>query len=164
MPDVAERPLPEALLAAAQERGLTVAVAESLTGGQVCDALVAVPGASRTLRGGIVAYATEVKRTVLGVDGDLLALVGPVHAAVARQMASGVARVLGASLGLATTGVAGPGPQDGLAAGTVVVAAVLGDGRYVVHEHHCEGDRGAVRAAAASAALAAALELLDQTR
>lgn len=164
MPDVVERSLPEAVLAAAQERGLTVAVAESLTGGQVCDALVAVPGASRSLRGGVVAYATEVKRTVLGVDGDLLADVGPVHPEVARQMATGAARVLGASLGLATTGVAGPGPQDGIPAGTVVVAAVLVDGRHVVREHRWDGERAVVRAAAASAVLAAALELLDQTR
>lgn len=164
MPGTADGSAPEALLVAAHARGLTIGVAESLTGGQVCDSLVAVPGASRTLRGGVVAYATDVKRSVLGVDGDLLAEVGPVHAEVARQMATGAARVLGASLGLATTGVAGPGPQDGVTAGTVVVAAVLADGRHVVHEHRCEGGRAAVRVAAGSAVIAAALELLDQTR
>lgn len=164
MPDAGTRPLPEALLAAAQDRGLTIAVAESLTGGLVCDALVSVPGASRTLRGGVVAYATEVKHSVLGVDADLLAKVGPVHAEVARQMAHGAARVLGASLGLATTGVAGPGPQDDVAAGTVVVAAVLRDGRHLVRERRWDGDRPAVRAAAASAVLEAALELLDGER
>lgn len=84
----------QCLLAAAQERGLTIAVAESLTGGQVCEALVSIPGASAVVLGGVVAYATAVKARVLGVEEGLLAAVGPVDARVARQMASGVVSLL----------------------------------------------------------------------
>lgn len=150
------------LLRAAEERGLTIAVAESLTGGLVCDALVSVPGASRTLRGGVVAYWSEVKADVLGVDAKLLVRVGPVHAEVARQMALGAARRLGASLGIATTGVAGPGAQDGTPPGTVVVASVLVDDAdaAVVRSWRFEGDRGAVRRKAVDAALDVALEAI----
>jgi nicotinamide-nucleotide amidase len=103
-------------------RGQTVAVAESLTGGLVAAALTSVPGSSAAFRGGVVAYATELKTALLGVPADLLARHGPVHEAVAAAMASGVRASLGATFGLATTGVAGPGPADGHQAGTVFVA------------------------------------------
>ena len=113
------RAFPEAaaLVAALTARGLTVAVAESLTGGGVTAAVVDVPGASRVLRGGVVAYATELKAALLGVDADLLARTGPVHPDVAAQMARGVRSRLDADLGLATTGVAGPGRPGGAPAG-----------------------------------------------
>lgn len=104
--------------------GSTVAVAESLTGGLVTGALTAVPGASVVVRGGVVAYATQVKASVLGVPAGLLERTGPVDPQVAAAMADGVRRLLGASWGLATTGVAGPGPADGKPAGTVFIAAV----------------------------------------
>ena len=100
----------------------TVAVAESLTGGLVTGALTAVPGSSVVVRGGIVAYATELKAVLLGVPAGLLAEHGPVHPGVAAAMASGVRQRLGADYGLATTGVAGPGPADGQPQGTVFVA------------------------------------------
>ena len=102
--------------------GSTVAVAESLTGGLVVANLVAVPGASAVVRGGVVAYATELKHNLLGVDADLLARVGPVHPAVAEAMAEGVRSRLGATYGVATTGVAGPDVQNGMPVGTVVTA------------------------------------------
>ena len=102
--------------------GQTVAVAESLTGGLVTGALTAVPGSSVVVRGGIVAYATELKAVLLGVPAGLLAEHGPVHPGVAAAMASGVRQRLGADYGLATTGVAGPGPADGQPQGTVFVA------------------------------------------
>ena len=105
-----------------------MATAESLTGGLVCAALTDVPGASAVVRGAVVAYATELKAQVLGVDPDLLATGGAVQAEVARQMATGVCRVLGADVGVATTGVAGPDPQDGHPVGTVFVA-VAAEGR-----------------------------------
>ncbi|GAA1944910.1 CinA family protein [Streptomyces durmitorensis] len=105
-----------------QARGETLAVAESLTGGLVAAELTAVPGASRVFRGSVTAYATELKHEVLGVDGTLLAERGAVDAEVALQMAAGVRKVMGADWGLATTGVAGPDPQDGQAVGTVFVA------------------------------------------
>lgn len=99
--------------------GATLAVAESLTGGLLAARLVEVPGASQTFRGSVTAYATELKASVLGVDEGLLAIEGPVHPVVARQMAEGVRRLLGATYGLATTGVAGPTEQDGRGVGTV---------------------------------------------
>lgn len=105
-----------------QARGETLAVAESLTGGLVAAEVTAVPGASRVFRGSVTAYATELKHEVLGVDGTLLAERGAVDAEVALQMAAGVRKVMGADWGVATTGVAGPDPQDGQAVGTVFVA------------------------------------------
>ncbi|MCX5611848.1 MULTISPECIES: CinA family protein [unclassified Streptomyces] len=104
------------------ERDQTLAVAESLTGGMVAAELTAVPGASRSFRGSVTAYATELKHRVLGVDAGLLAAEGAVNAQVAEEMAAGVRRVMGASWGIATTGVAGPDPQDGQPVGTVFVA------------------------------------------
>ncbi|MEE4489117.1 nicotinamide-nucleotide amidohydrolase family protein [Streptomyces sp. NBC_00464] len=103
-------------------RGETLAVAESLTGGLVAAELTSVPGASQAFRGSVTAYATPLKSEVLGVDAELLAARGAVDAEVARQMAAGVRRALGADWGVATTGVAGPEPQDGQPVGTVFVA------------------------------------------
>ncbi|MEU6120901.1 CinA family protein [Streptomyces sp. NPDC047123] len=103
-------------------RGETLAVAESLTGGLVAAEITAVPGASKVFRGSVTAYATELKRDVLGVDGTLLDECGAVDPEVARQMADGVRTVLRADWGIATTGVAGPDPQDGQPVGTVYVA------------------------------------------
>lgn len=139
------------LLRAAEQ---TLAVAESLTGGLVAAALTDVPGASRAFRGSVTAYATEVKRDVLGVDGTLLAEHGPVDAEVARRLAGGVRDLLGADWGVATTGVAGPGPQDGREPGTVHVAVSRPGTRGVVAQRlNLPGDRSAVRAGSVQAAL-----------
>ncbi|MBD0707762.1 MULTISPECIES: CinA family protein [unclassified Streptomyces] len=109
-------------LALLAERGHTLAVAESLTGGLVAAALTAVPGASAVFRGSVTAYATTLKHELLGVDADLLAARGAVDPEVASQMATGVRDRLGADWGISTTGVAGPDPQDGQPVGTVYVA------------------------------------------
>lgn len=151
------------LLEALVARGLTLAVAESLTGGLVHAALVAVPGASRALRGGVVAYATDVKSSLLGVDPVLLAARGPVDEDVARQMATGVVERLGADVGLATTGVAGPGAQDDVPAGTVWLAATL-EGATRARGLRLAGDRDRVREQARDAVLELALELLEPGR
>lgn len=116
---------------------LTIAVAESLTGGLLAAALIGVPGASATVRGGVVAYDTRLKHSVLGVDAGLLALHGAVHPEVALQMADGVRRAmavdgLASDVGIATTGVAGPDPQDGQPVGTVFVGIVTRAGGRVV--------------------------------
>lgn len=140
------------VIAALTSRGEPVATAESLTGGLVCAALSAVPGASVVLRGGVVAYATDLKESVLGVDADLLAQVGAVDAAVAAQMAERVCRVLGSVWGVATTGVAGPTTQDGQPVGTVFVA-VAGPGGTTVHRESFTGDRAAIRDASVVSAL-----------
>ncbi|MFI9644679.1 CinA family protein [Streptomyces sp. NPDC052040] len=115
-------PLAAEVLRLLNVRGETLAVAESLTGGLVAAEITAVPGASRAFRGSVTAYATDLKRDLLGVDGTLLAERGAVDPQVAAQMAAGVRGALGADWGLATTGVAGPDPQDGQPVGTVFVA------------------------------------------
>jgi len=119
------------LLARLAERGSTVAVAESLTGGLVTATLTEVPGSSAVVRGGVVAYATAVKADVLGVGRQLLAQVGPVSPDVAAEMASKVRDLLGATYGLATTGVAGPDPQDDHPVGEVHVAVAGPSGTHV---------------------------------
>ncbi|MCC2315969.1 CinA family protein [Cellulomonas xiejunii] len=147
------------LLAALARRGWTLAVAESLTGGLVTATLVEVPGASAVLRGGVVAYATDLKHSVLGVDAGLLARRGAVDPDVASAMATGVRRRLGADVGLATTGVAGPQAQDGHAPGTVHVA-VATPASVLVRSLELPGDRAAVRAAASACVLALAMDAL----
>lgn len=97
-------------------------MAESLTGGLVAAEITSVPGASKVFRGSVTAYATELKHELLGVDAALLAARGAVDPQVAAQMAAGVRKALGTDWGIATTGVAGPEPQDGQAVGTVFVA------------------------------------------
>ncbi|MDG9713915.1 CinA family protein [Streptomyces sp. DH10] len=103
-------------------KGRTLAVAESLTGGLVAAEITSVPGASKVFRGSVTAYATELKHELLSVDTTLLAARGAVDPQVAAQMAAGVRKALGTDWGIATTGVAGPEPQDGQAVGTVFVA------------------------------------------
>jgi nicotinamide-nucleotide amidase len=131
--------------------GRTLAVAESLTGGLVAAALTDVPGSSVAFRGGIVAYATELKAELLGVDAAMLAAHGPVYPAVAAAMAAGVRDRLGATVGAATTGVAGPGPQDGQPAGTVHIAVSMpasrthDDDETIVRSIALTGDRDEVR-------------------
>lgn len=151
----------ERLVALLRERGLTIGVAESLTGGDVVSALVSPPGTSEVLRGGIVAYATPLKHSLLGVDAALLAEHGAVHPEVARQMADGVRRAVmvegrAADVGLATTGVAGPDPQDGQPVGKVFVGVAVPSG-IRVQEFSFSGDRVTIRAQATEAVLAAAL-------
>lgn len=103
-------------------RGETVATAESLTGGRLAARLTATPGASRTYRGGVVTYATDVKVTLLGVSEELVAAHGVISADCAETMARRIRLLTGATYGLATTGVAGPDPQEGHPPGTVYVA------------------------------------------
>ncbi|MFB9391172.1 CinA family protein [Streptomyces coeruleoprunus] len=131
------------------ERDQTLAVAESLTGGLVAAALTSVPGASAVFRGSVTAYATPLKRELLGVDGALLERRGAVDGEVALQMAAGVRSRLGADWGIATTGVAGPEAQDGQPVGTVFVAVrgpaagAVGAGK--VAALRLNGDRAEIR-------------------
>lgn len=149
------------LIAELTRRGLRIAVAESLTGGLVVGELTRIPGASLAVSGGVVAYDTEVKARVLGVDSRLLAAEGAVHPEVARQMAQGVRDALAvggrpADLGLATTGVAGPDPQDGQPVGTVYIGIADARGADAV-ALALDGDRDAIRGATVRAAVDAAL-------
>ncbi len=140
------------LIAHLRERGETVGAAESLTGGLVAAALTHVGGSSVVFRGGIVAYHSDLKSSLLGVDADLLAAGGAVQAEVARQLARGVRDRTHATWGVGTTGAAGPEPSDGKAVGTVFVA-VDADGVSQVRELSLRGDRTAIRRAAVAAAL-----------
>ena len=133
-------------------RRMTIAVAESLTGGRLASALTGRPGASAVFRGSVTAYATELKAAVLGVDPGLLARVGAVDAEVARQMAVGVRRLCGSDLALATTGVAGPSPQDGKEVGTVYLAVADAKGAEAALFRFA-GDRSAIQDSAVEAAL-----------
>lgn len=160
--------LASALVAELTRRRLTVAVAESLTGGALVSELVSVPGASAVVSGGVVAYQTELKHTLLGVDAGLLARHGPVHPDVAQAMASGVRDVLAtdgrsADVGLATTGVAGPDPQGGHEPGTVFVGLAWSGGARVVRLS-LAGDRQAIRNDTVSESLAALDRWLAETR
>lgn len=140
------------------ERGWTLGIAESLTGGALAAEIVSVPGASVALLGAVVAYATPVKRTLLGVDADLLAAYGPVHPEVARQMADGVRRAVSvdgraADVGISTTGIAGPVSPDGQPVGTVHIAVVTPTSA-VSESHIFLGDRAEIRAQTVDAAVA----------
>lgn len=154
----------EEIVARLLARAETLAVAESLTGGLVAGAITEVPGCSAVFRGGVVAYATDLKHVLLGVPSADLAADGPVHVRTARSMADGVRARLAATWGVATTGVAGPSSQDGIPPGTVhlAVAGPAGrDGRSL----RLEGDRPAVRAGAVAAVLDLLLAALaDATR
>lgn len=146
-----------AIISALAQRGLTIAIAESLTGGAVTAELVSVPGSSAVLRGAVVAYDTALKSNLLGVPVDLLAQHGPVHAEVAALMAEGVrgAAAVGghpADIGVATTGVAGPDPQGDAPVGLAFVAVVDAAGTEV-RELTLSGDRAEIRAQAVEAAL-----------
>lgn len=139
----------EAVVRALIDRGLTVAAAESLTGGLLTAELTSVPGASAVVLGGAVVYATELKHTLLGVDAELLATEGPVHPEVARQLAAGVRDRLAvagrrADIGVATTGVAGPDPQGGRPVGTVYVGVASDAGARSI-ALALTGDRDGIR-------------------
>ena len=142
-----------AVVARLQAAGQTLAVAESLTGGLLAAAVVDVPGASQVLRGAVVAYASDLKHSLLGVDAELLARLGAVNPQVAAEMATGVRDRLAADWGLSTTGVAGPDPQDGKPPGTVHVA-LAGPGGVRTVDLSLPGGRAQVRTATVDAALA----------
>lgn len=130
-------------------RGETVACAESLTGGGLADLLSGTPGASATFVGGVVSYATRIKRAVLGVTASQV-----VSADCASQMAVGVRDLLGADWALSTTGVAGPEKQDDKPVGTVYVG-LAGPRGVQVHRLSLSGDRAAIRTGASRSAIEA---------
>lgn len=132
--------------------GHTVATAESLTGGQLAARLTDTPGASETYLGGVVTYATDLKRTLLGVPDEIVDGPGVVSAECAEAMASGVKALAGATYALSTTGVAGPDAQEGKPAGTVYVG-LAGPGLVTSVELTLSGDRSAIQAETCERAL-----------
>lgn len=144
--------------------GRSIATAESLTAGLVSATLARIPGVSTILRGGVTAYCPEAKVSVLRVPQPVLDGDGPVQPAVAEAMALGACEVFGAQFGVATTGVAGPGPSGGIPAGTVIVSAHdAGTGRFLTRRLSLHGDRDDVRWGAAVSALEILAELAEQT-
>jgi nicotinamide-nucleotide amidase len=127
-------------------RGQTLAVAESVTGGAIADAIVSVPGASRAFLAGIVAYANEVKQSALGVPAATLAAHGAVSEATAIAMAEGAKRAFGTDFALATTGIAGPdGGSDEKPVGLVWFALAGPDGTTETHRLTFPGQRSDIR-------------------
>lgn len=154
--------LPE-LLRECAAAGMTLSTAESLTGGALAATIVDVPGASAVFYGGVVAYQNSVKVLSLGVSSELLDNVGAVDAEVARQMALGACRATGASVGLSTTGVAGPEPHQGKKVGRVYLGLAV-NGEATAREYDFPGTRGEIRAAAVAASLLMLRDQLDVRR
>ncbi|MGM9640159.1 MAG: CinA family protein [Faecousia sp.] len=157
------KPTASEVLEALRSRGLSLATAESCTGGLIGGALTAVPGSSDTYRGGIISYTNEIKQKLLGVPGETLAQYGAVSAPVAEAMALGAAESLGADVAVSTTGLAGPGGDEyGNPVGTVYLArAYHGQVKCV----HCRfgGDRAQVRQGATDRAMELILEIVEET-
>jgi nicotinamide-nucleotide amidase len=153
------------IVAALTIRGQTIAVAESLTGGLLVAQLISVPGASAVVRGGVVAYDTALKHSLLGVDAQLLAREGAVHPEVAAQMATGVRRACAvdgvpAAIGISTTGVAGPDAQDGQPVGAVFVGIASERGVSIL-SLALEGTRQGIREAVVSESLRELQRILE---
>lgn len=149
-------PLQEVL----RKRHLTIAVAESCTGGLLAAALTELPGSSESFLGGMVTYANEAKIGILGVDAAMLEAQGAVSAEVAQQMARGATEVFSADVGLGVTGIAGPDSQGDKPVGLTFIAA-RHDGRSLVRQFNWNGGRAANRAASVEAAIQLATELLS---
>ena len=148
------------LLDLLRSRGLTIATAESCTGGLVAAALTAVPGSSEAVLGGFVTYSNAMKTRMLGVPEGVLASVGAVSEACARDMASGAMLESGADIAVSTTGIAGPGGGSAeKPVGLVYIAAARRGRGTEVQRHVFPGDRAAVRAATVDAALRLASEM-----
>ena len=150
------------LVAACVSRGLSIATAESLTAGLVSASIADVPGCSAVFRGGVVAYSTDVKGSVLGLDASDLAHV--VSEQVAAELARNACRLLDADLGISTTGVAGPDPLDGQDPGSVWIA-VHDRTTSRTHTRHLAltGNRAEIRLGATTAAISLAVELVSGT-
>jgi nicotinamide-nucleotide amidase len=155
----------EALLETCLKNGVTLATAESCTGGLVAAALTAIPGSSRVFERGFVTYANQAKTDMLGVPADLIAGHGAVSASVAQAMAEGALRHSPATASLAITGVAGPdGGSADKPVGTVHIAVARQD-RLTLHErYHFAGDRDSVREQAALAAMTLLTRFLNGDR
>ncbi len=148
-----ERPLPELVLDAARHRGISLATAESCTGGMVAAALTEIPGSSDVFRGGVVAYSDELKQRLLDVPSGVLAAHGAVSPEAAAAMAAGARARLDADMAVAVTGIAGPGggsEQKPVGLVHLHVSSPLGE---VGRQLDWPGDRAEVRARATAAAL-----------
>ncbi len=144
--------LSSAIVESLKSKGESLSIAESITGGALTSEIVSVPGASHILRGSIVAYSVEIKMRELSVPQELIDRAGVVSEEVALAMADGIRARMNTTWSIASTGVAGPGPHHGIAAGTVWLAIVGPDTRETV-KLALEGDRETVRRGAVESAL-----------
>ncbi|KUK83856.1 MAG: Putative competence-damage inducible protein [Pelotomaculum thermopropionicum] len=135
------------------DAGLSIGVAESCTGGLITARLTEIPGSSKYLKGGVVAYSNELKNKLLSVDCDILERYGAVSEQTATAMAEGIRKTVGSAIGLAVTGIAGPGgASPGKPRGLVYIS--LSDDKMTFYKKYCfPGDRAAVRHGAVNAAL-----------
>lgn len=151
----------EMLLSRLYERRLTVATAESCTGGNIAHLITLIPGSSAAMLGGIVSYSNDVKMRLLGVNADTLNSLGAVSEDVARQMSQGTRRATGADLGISTSGIAGPGGgSEAKPVGTVCMSVSLGD-RTISVTRHFGGNRRQIIGRASVAAIMMAVQLID---
>ncbi|MCM1336255.1 MAG: CinA family nicotinamide mononucleotide deamidase-related protein [Candidatus Amulumruptor caecigallinarius] len=155
-------PLPQVLVESAREAGVTLATAESCTGGNIAHEITMVAGCSDVMLGGVVSYANAVKTSLLGVNADTLAEHGAVSEQTVEEMLRGVTSVTGATLVLATSGIAGPGggtPEKPV--GTVVIGVMRAGQSPVIATHHFGGGRARVIEQATAVALTQAIHLLQ---
>lgn len=148
------------LLDALLDRGLTLATAESCTGGLLGKEITDLSGSSAAYLGGVISYSNEVKHQILGVSQDDLNTFGAVSKPVAIQMAEGVRRVIGSDLGVGITGIAGPNSDNTQKPVGLVYLAASDGKQTLVREQHFSGDRSAVRAQSCAAAIDLLMELL----
>ena len=136
--------LASSLIKKLQEKNLTIAVAESLTGGLVAASLTEIPGASKVFKGSITAYADEIKQDVLNVKAESISKFSSISEQVALEMASNVRKIMKSDIGISTTGVAGPEKSAGFAPGLVFVAISIGD-HNMCQKLELTGDRSKIR-------------------
>lgn len=146
------------------ERGLSIGVAESCTGGLIAARLTDIPGSSAYFMGGVVSYSNEMKNKVLGVDMEILNKFGAVSRETAEAMAAGVRESTGADLGLAVTGIAGPSGGTAAKPRGLVYIALAAEGTSICREHHFPGIRMAVRQGTVNASLNMVRQYLIEMR
>lgn len=162
-PLLSARSLASRLLSSLRSRALTLATAESLTGGLIGAALTAIPGSSDAYWGGVVSYSVSAKTRLLGVSEETVTRFGVVSEETAREMAAGALSASGASVAVAVTGIAGPsGGSADKPVGTVCIACCVAGGHARAVTARFRGSRGAVRRKTVRAALAMALDSLDR--
>lgn len=148
------------LLKLLKDNNYSIACAESLTAGLVCATLCDIAGASQVVAGGVTTYQTRTKREIMGVSSSRLEETGAVDSVVAEQMAQGAASLFGTEVALATTGVAGPGSQDGHSAGCVFISVITPAGAATT-ELSLSGSRLQIRLATVAAVLELAIAALS---
>ncbi|MCD6035862.1 MAG: competence/damage-inducible protein CinA C-terminal domain [Rickettsiales bacterium] len=143
----------EEVLILARDKGVTLATAESCTGGLIGALLTAIPGSSDVFHGGVISYSNQLKTSLLGVSEELIMCESAVSAAVAKAMAEGAVARLKTDYAVAVTGISGPGGGSAVKPVGLVYIAVAGRGATITEEHRFQGDRDAVRLKTAEAAL-----------